>query len=424
MGIIGRTVVLAVVWAALGAVAGAEAQCTGDCNADGSVAINELILGVNIALGAREPSACTAFQDSTGNVNISQLIRAVTFALNGCPPPGTQSAAPTATATPEAPTPTPPVAGSPSATATAVSSATGTATTAPTAEPIGSHQCTLRPGNTASHLGLYRAGFSAPSLVPLRGSITLDCSAAGPDGRAQCTCEAGAFDPIVLGGVAKFCVLPSEQPCPSAPIACAGGGAPLGLTLDGNGNISSCADNAACAASCETACETTGRVAIASGCTGYCSAGTMRACNNDAACRPNDGVCNGADSVSEANRGHCQCQCLDTASGSAPGPGELQCLLRWKLVAVAPMAACTDAPMFTAPLCTLLTTATASAGLRNVNYGTGSIPASGTLSNTGAPVTCDMLQDGALTNLKLRGAFGAFGGVISDVLSEIFIECL
>jgi DNA-binding beta-propeller fold protein YncE len=60
--------------------------CTGDCNGNGTVAINELIVGVNIALGNSPVSACAAF-DANGNgaVTINELIAAVNAALNGCP---------------------------------------------------------------------------------------------------------------------------------------------------------------------------------------------------------------------------------------------------------------------------------------------------------------------------------------------------
>ena len=44
-----RLLVLAAVLIASGSAA--RAQCVGDCQGDGSVTINDLILGVNIALG-------------------------------------------------------------------------------------------------------------------------------------------------------------------------------------------------------------------------------------------------------------------------------------------------------------------------------------------------------------------------------------
>ncbi len=60
--------------------------CAGDCNGDGSVAINELITGVNIALGSAQVSSCPSFDvNGDGNVAINELIAAVNNALNGCP---------------------------------------------------------------------------------------------------------------------------------------------------------------------------------------------------------------------------------------------------------------------------------------------------------------------------------------------------
>jgi len=60
--------------------------CVGDCDSSHSVAINELIIGVNIALGSAPLSSCTAFDaNSDGMVSINELIQAVNNALNGCP---------------------------------------------------------------------------------------------------------------------------------------------------------------------------------------------------------------------------------------------------------------------------------------------------------------------------------------------------
>lgn len=61
------------------------ASCVGDCNDDGAVAINELITGVNIALGNLDAAACTAIDaDGDGVVAINELVRAVNNALDGC----------------------------------------------------------------------------------------------------------------------------------------------------------------------------------------------------------------------------------------------------------------------------------------------------------------------------------------------------
>ena len=59
--------------------------CVGDCNSNHTVAINELVVGVNIALGLAQPSTCVAFEDQNQMVTISQLVKGVNNALNGCP---------------------------------------------------------------------------------------------------------------------------------------------------------------------------------------------------------------------------------------------------------------------------------------------------------------------------------------------------
>jgi hypothetical protein len=59
--------------------------CNGDCNGDGAVAINELILAVNISTGAAQASECQAAdRNGSDTVTIDELIAAVGNALNGC----------------------------------------------------------------------------------------------------------------------------------------------------------------------------------------------------------------------------------------------------------------------------------------------------------------------------------------------------
>lgn len=61
-------------------------RCAGDCDGDGQVSINELILGVNIALGTAAADSCAAFdRDGDGQVSVSELIAGVNSALGGCP---------------------------------------------------------------------------------------------------------------------------------------------------------------------------------------------------------------------------------------------------------------------------------------------------------------------------------------------------
>ena len=59
--------------------------CVGDCDGNGTVAINELITGVNIALGSQPVTVCPAFDaDDSGSVAINELITGVNNALAGC----------------------------------------------------------------------------------------------------------------------------------------------------------------------------------------------------------------------------------------------------------------------------------------------------------------------------------------------------
>jgi hypothetical protein len=59
--------------------------CPGDCNGSGDVTVNELIVGVNIALGNTSASSCPAFdRNGDGTVSISELIAAVNAALSSC----------------------------------------------------------------------------------------------------------------------------------------------------------------------------------------------------------------------------------------------------------------------------------------------------------------------------------------------------
>src|SRR5262245_32457584 len=122
----------------------ARAQCVGDCQGDGEVSINDLILGVNISLGLQPLDACPPFQNAQGEVDIAQLIKGVTNALNGCPEE------PTATATATSP-------GVATRTATPVATATHTApaeaTNTATAQATSTHTAMEGPTHTATHTG-------------------------------------------------------------------------------------------------------------------------------------------------------------------------------------------------------------------------------------------------------------------------------
>ncbi len=61
------------------------AACTGDCNGDRQVTLDELLTGVAIVLGNSPATACAAYATP---VTIAQLLAAVNNAMNGCPASG------------------------------------------------------------------------------------------------------------------------------------------------------------------------------------------------------------------------------------------------------------------------------------------------------------------------------------------------
>jgi hypothetical protein len=61
-------------------------SCLGDCNDDGQVTVDEIILLVNIALGTTDISECTAGDfDGGGEITVDEIVAAVNIALDGCP---------------------------------------------------------------------------------------------------------------------------------------------------------------------------------------------------------------------------------------------------------------------------------------------------------------------------------------------------
>jgi hypothetical protein len=67
--------------------AAAPAVCTGDCDGSISVTVDEIVVGLNIALGTLPPAQCTAFDaDGSGSVTVDEIVTAVSNGLDGCPP--------------------------------------------------------------------------------------------------------------------------------------------------------------------------------------------------------------------------------------------------------------------------------------------------------------------------------------------------
>jgi polyhydroxybutyrate depolymerase len=81
-GVAAGLCLLSTLWA--GPARAGLAACLGDCDASGSVEIDELVKGLNIALGSAASDSCPAF---VGTPTIDALLDAVENALAGCPGP-------------------------------------------------------------------------------------------------------------------------------------------------------------------------------------------------------------------------------------------------------------------------------------------------------------------------------------------------
>ena len=81
---------------------GGTLSCPGDCNDDGAVTVDEIITGVNIALGVASIESCPPF-DVSGDqmVTVDEILNGVTVALEGCHDVGTPT--PTVIPTPAGP---------------------------------------------------------------------------------------------------------------------------------------------------------------------------------------------------------------------------------------------------------------------------------------------------------------------------------
>jgi hypothetical protein len=86
----------ALILAALLAAGPAAAACAGDCDGDGTVRVNELVIAVGIALGQAPADDCAAVDaNGDGEVTIAELIAATNGLLSGCPATPTPTPTPT-----------------------------------------------------------------------------------------------------------------------------------------------------------------------------------------------------------------------------------------------------------------------------------------------------------------------------------------
>src|SRR5262245_59350770 len=83
----GRRILLAVLMlAGMWKTAVAAPPCSADCNADGSVTVDELVRSVNIALGSVNVSQCVAADANLdSSITVDELVTGVNSALAGCP---------------------------------------------------------------------------------------------------------------------------------------------------------------------------------------------------------------------------------------------------------------------------------------------------------------------------------------------------
>jgi hypothetical protein len=99
---IGGFVSLIAVMGATSPRAAVAAGCIGDCDGDGEVTVDEIVLGVNIALSSAALSTCPVFDaNGDGEVTVEEIIVAVNNALTSCPvmPTATSTPRPSATST-------------------------------------------------------------------------------------------------------------------------------------------------------------------------------------------------------------------------------------------------------------------------------------------------------------------------------------
>lgn len=191
-----KRAILGVVCALAAPAANAGVTCVGDCDGNGQVAINELIVGVNIALDLSNVAECRSFDvDGNGAVSVDELIRAVNVALAECTAMGTATFTATASSTgtepfiTPTPTDTPPV-------------PTPTVTATPRPGDVVSGACT-RPRPGAAGLVPCDAGTIVRAF---RCDNRFTC-ASGPAGRTQV-----GQGPVNDGGAWSFGISPPVAP--------------------------------------------------------------------------------------------------------------------------------------------------------------------------------------------------------------------
>lgn len=222
----------------------ARAQCVGDCNGNGSVTVDELIRGVNIALGSAPIDECGVMDingDST--VTIDELVRAVNNALNGCPAQptatSTDTPAPTSTSTdtpapadtPTATEDTPTATEVPADTPTEVPLETATATATPTEVEPGETPTEEAPTATATETPTPEAT-ATPSETPTDTPPPTSAPTLPPTGAGE---EVAGRAAVVANGVNSLANVITGVVVSAGGITRSGGTAPAKAAGGGGG---------------------------------------------------------------------------------------------------------------------------------------------------------------------------------------------
>lgn len=402
--------------AAIALIAGAnmaQAQCAGDCNGSGDVAVNELVLGVNIALDRAALSQCMSFDgNSSGQVEVNELVTGVNNALRGC------SATPTPTLGSGDPTPTPTTGGGDGATCTFVSTA----------------------GPDQSLLQLCLLG-QCPPPYGVSGEFKVTCEAGGGAGGAgsrDCSCEFERFDPVEVPGVGFACV---TEPLDDQgnPVVCPAGlqdcGGTLAVNIDSvsEHETGTCSSNADCATKCENYCAALDppKVRFSSGCESFCQGGDRvdMPCECDsipaATCNPASTLscpnssCEGKDNEADID---CHCQCINQEFGDVGPAGALRCGLP-TAIRVESSLPCDGQGVLVRlpPLCAPLTTGMSSTFLNHLNEGASDVAEPGVLE--GAEVACSAIDSGNADGMTLVANLTFFDSTVGDIISQLTLKC-
>lgn len=184
-------------WPPFAAAQANSGFCVGDCNGDGEVTVGDILLLVNIAVGAAGPAACAA---GTGGapVDVALIVRAVNNALAGCPP------APAGTATPT-PSPNP------------------TFTPTPAAPSVAGNWSERRPTLASSNCNSSTRNVLQQALAAQPSTCAIVLTQSGNQVHAA-DCSGDHLDGVVdAGGTATFDQLPvTESVSPTCSLAAGG----------------------------------------------------------------------------------------------------------------------------------------------------------------------------------------------------------